>query len=546
MIVDETQEKLAVWAQDPDHRFFDIYHLVYDEDWLYRAFLSVKSNSGSGTAGVDEETVEDFGENLQKNLKDLRKSLKSESYTPSPVRQTYIPKGDGRKRPLGIPTIRDRIVQEALRMILEPIYETDFSGSSYGFRPNRSTHDALTSVYQRLTPASPSYMPWVIDADIEGFFDNVDHRTLEQIIQDRIEDQKIRDLVWKFLKAGYVEDGETHQTILGTPQGGIISPLLANVYLNELDQWVKQWTDTSNNEKEKRRKRGKGNWQYVRYADDFLLMTNGKKGRAEWMMEKVGSFVSEELNLMISDKKSELRHAEDGLSFLGYELKAKTDTGGVKRKVPIEAIRDIKSKIRAGTEGAHEVSARRKIDRLNSVLKGWANYYKYATNAGRVFSDVENYSWHRVTKWLARKWKCFRKRLINQHLRSHSPITTGDVTLAQLRGFSDTWDRSPNRFRHPYLDGKMIHREKLPPENPSLANQERRPGWSDARWKAIKRDNFTCRNCGRNLEKVTIHVHHISSYAGHDNHEEANKADNLVSLCRPCHQQIEKSREYAN
>ena len=143
----------------------------------------------------------------------------------------------------------------------------------------------------------------------------------------------------------------------------------------------------------------------------------------------------------LSNKKSELRHAEDGLSFLGYELKVKTDTGGVKRKVPIDAIdaiRDIKSKIRAGTEGAHDVSARRKIDRLNSVLKGWANYYKYATNAGKVFSDVENYSWHRVTKWLARKRKCSRKRLINQHLESHSPITTGDVALTQLKGFSDT------------------------------------------------------------------------------------------------------------
>jgi len=122
---------------------------------------------------------------------------------------------------------------------------------------------------------------------------------LEQIIQGRIEDQKIRDLVWRFLKAGYVEDGETHRTILGTPQGGIISPLLANVYLNELDQWVKQWTATSDNEKEKRRKRGKGNWQYVRYADDFLLMTNGKKGRAEWMMDKVGSFIFEELDLYV-------------------------------------------------------------------------------------------------------------------------------------------------------------------------------------------------------------------------------------------------------
>ncbi len=546
MKVDETQQKLAVWAQDPGHRFFDIYHLVYDEDWLHQAFQSVKSNSGSRTPGVDGVTIEDFEENLQKNLKDLRRSLKSESYSPNPVRRTYIPKGDGRERPLGIPTVHDRVVQEALRMVLEPIYEEDFSDDSFGFRPNRSTHDAITSVYQRLSPAQPSYMPWVIDADIEGFFDNVDHQTLEQITQDRIEDQKIRDLIWKFLKAGYMEDGETHRTMLGTPQGGIISPLLANVYLNELDQWVRQWTDLSGNEKEKRRSRGKGNWQYVRYADDFLLMTNGKKGRAEWIMNKVGTYITDELNLTLSDKKSKLRHAEDGLSFLGYELEANTDTGGVKRAVPVDAIRDIKSKIRAATEGAHDVSARRKIGRLNTVLKGWANYYKYATNAATVFSDVENYSWHRVTKWLARKRKCSRKELIQQHLESHSPITTEGVSLTQLRGCSDVWDRSPDRFRHPYLEGEVEYREELPRMNPPLANQERRPGWSDARWKALKRDDFTCRNCGSDLEKATIHVHHISSYAGYDDHEKANEVDNLISFCKPCHRQIERNREYAN
>jgi Retron-type reverse transcriptase len=191
MEVDKMQKKLAVCAQDPGFRFDDIYNLIYDRDWLHRAFGAVKSNSGSKTAGVDGQTVSDFEASLEENIEALARSLKREEFAPKPVRRTYIPKGDGRKRPLGIPTVRDRIVQEALRMVLEPIYETDFDQYSFGFRPGRRTHDAIKAAY--LAMNNRKKMFWVIDADIEGFFDNLDHLTLEQILQDRIGDQSVRD-----------------------------------------------------------------------------------------------------------------------------------------------------------------------------------------------------------------------------------------------------------------------------------------------------------------------------------------------------------------
>jgi retron-type reverse transcriptase len=173
MDVDEMQTKLASWSQDPDFRFDDVYNLLYDEDWIRRACRSVRSNSGARTAGVDGQTMQDFKENRGKNLRELRVSLKSQSFNPRPVRRTYIPKGDGRERPLGIPAIKDRIVQEALRMVLEPIYETDFSDDSYGFRPNRSTHDARQKLVQAIVPAMDGGS-WIVDADIKGFFDHVE------------------------------------------------------------------------------------------------------------------------------------------------------------------------------------------------------------------------------------------------------------------------------------------------------------------------------------------------------------------------------------
>lgn len=544
MNVDKMQTKLASWSQDQDFRFDDIYNLLYDEDWLRRAYSSVKSNSGARTAGIDGQTMQDFEEDLGENLDSLTKELKSQSFDPKPVRRTYIPKGDEEERPLGIPTIKDRVVQEALRMVLEPIYETDFSDDSFGFRPNRSTHDAIMSVRNSILPAG-TYKPWVLDLDVKGYFDNVDHQNLEQIIQNRITDQKMRDLIWKFLKAGIMEDGEYRHSMLGTPQGGIVSPLLANVYLNELDQWVKQWTDLTLREKTKRRNAGKGNWHYVRYADDFLLLTDGTKGKAEKMMRRVEDFLDEELNLMLSDEKSELNHAEDGFSFLGYDLKVKTESGGVQRTVPKEAQRDVASKIRKATDGNTDVSIRAKMKAVDAVLRGWANYYKYATDAGSVFHGIQWKTWHMLTHWMAEKLKCSRNEL-GRKLDSTDPISMNGVTMTKIAEMSAIRSKSHRRHDHPYLEGKNTGWESLPQENPWLANKEERTGWSDARWKTLERDNWTCQECGTNLEGRAAHVHHNKTYSGYQGPEESNKQENLVSLCKRCHQQVELNREYAH
>ncbi len=534
------QTKLATWSQDPGFEFDDIYNLLYDEDFLSRAYRSVKHNRGSSTAGVDQESIGDFEEDLTENLEELRKSLRSRSFTPKPVRRTYIPKGDGRKRPLGIPTIKDRIVQEALRMVLEPIYETQFSEYSFGFRPNRSTHDAITSVRQRMAPAVSGYKPWVIDADISGFFDNVDHQTLEKILRDRIADRDVRTLIWKFLRAGIMEDGEVQESMFGTPQGGIVSPLLANIYLNELDQWTARWTELTTDEKRRRRRSGKGNWHYVRYADDFLFMTDGSKGRAEHMMGEMERFVEEQLNLSLSDKKTSLAHAEDGLTFLGYDLEAKTETGGTKRTVPKEAKRDIRAKVREATSGPTDISARAKIQAVSGVLRGWVNYYKYATDAAKVFSNVRYFTWHRMTRWLARKYRTSRKKLISRRLDSKSPISINGATLYDLTGKSDIYGKSPTRHGHPYLDGETRKRERLPENDPWLANDEKRRGWRDVKVRARAEDNHTCQKCGKDLSNDSAPVHHIRQRSRYDNPTEADRLENLETLCAPCHR-TEKS-----
>lgn len=536
MDVEETQAKLATWAQDPEFRFDDVYNFITYPSWLHRACCSVKSNSGSRTAGVDGQTVEDFDKDLEENLKGLSKSLKSHVYDPDPVRRVYIPKGNGEERPLGIPTVRDRIVQEALRMLLEPIYETDFSQNSFGFRPGRSTHDAICVVYQRMAPAIRGYMPWIIDADITGFFDNVDHQVLEQILQKRIAQQKVRDLIWKFLKAGVLENGRRRDTLAGTPQGGIVSPLLANIYLNELDQWVKKWTDLTNTEAERRRKSGKGNWTYVRYADDFLLLTNGRRKRAELMTERVENFVSERLNLSLSEKKTSLAHAEDGIDFLGYHLEAKPmrDGGGVKRTVPKEAVRDVKTKVRALTDRGTDVSARMRVERINSVLRGWANYYKFATNASKVFGNLEYFTWHRLTCWLARKYDCSRRYLVANILDSKSPISIHGMELVDIQAMPTNYTDSPRSGGHPYLEGNPDNGE--PPVLDLGPRSEDRSGHWDQKWKAHQRDDWVCQECGKNLSRRSAELHHLE-YSG--------KLEDTESLCTECHAKKDPQRHIA-
>jgi group II intron reverse transcriptase/maturase len=540
MDVDEMQTKLASWSQDPDFRFDDIYNLVYDQDWLRRAYSKVEDNSGSRTAGVDGQTMEDFEEDLEGNLQELRKSLKSQSFNPKPVRRTYIPKGDDEERPLGIPTIKDRIVQEALRMVLEPIYESDFSDNSFGFRPNKCTMDAIVSVDSNMAPDFV-YKPWIIDADIKGFFDNVDHKTLEQIIQDRITDQKMRDLIWDFLKAGIMEDGIFRHSELGTPQGGIVSPVLANVYLNELDQWIEDWTEFSEAEYQARLKEGKPSWKYVRYADDFLILTNGSKGTAEEMLKRVGNFVREELNLELSDKKTELVHATDGIDFLGYHLEARETTGGAIRTVPKEAIRDFKDKVEAATNGGMEVSVRSKYRALNSILSGWANYYKYATNSHKVFNDLDNFVWHRLSHWLAEKFDCKRSEIVNK-AEDLDTLKLSGIGRTRMEDLAGCRYGEVHQGNNPYLDGEGLEREELFESDPWLANAEDYEEWKDSRWKTLERDDWTCQKCGREIKGSSAHVHHKKPRRAYSDITRADREDNLISLCEKCHSELESNR----
>jgi len=264
------QKKLSRKAElEPEHQFENLSSLLCNQVWLRVAHHSVNTKQGRETAGIDGEEMMPVNGDTEGNLEHLREHLQAKVFEPMPVRRVYIPKANGKKRPLGIPTIRDRIVQEALRMILEPIWEADFSNRSYGFRPHRSTYDAIAYLSNRLAGNGGWKFQWVIEGDISSYFDTIPHRKLIKVIKKRVADRDIRDLIWKFLRAGVMERGEQHETLTGTPQGGIISPLLANIYLHELDRYMEsRYLNLSGVERGKRRRHKEANFFYARYADD--------------------------------------------------------------------------------------------------------------------------------------------------------------------------------------------------------------------------------------------------------------------------------------
>ena len=233
------------------------------------------SKVGGQTDGVDGQTRLAFKEDYERQMKMLIDQLKRKTYKPQPVRRVYIPKHDGKQRPLGIPALRDRIVQEALRAILDPIYESDFYQHSYGFRKGRRTMDAIGNLMP-LFYANAKYF-YVIEGDLQSYFDTVHHRTLMKLLRRRLKDRALLDLIWKFLKSGVMEGGLFARTDSGVPQGGVISPLLANVYLNEFDRWAATQWDPNPNARQGRRKAGLGNRKMMRYADDFVVVSNGTK-----------------------------------------------------------------------------------------------------------------------------------------------------------------------------------------------------------------------------------------------------------------------------
>lgn len=394
-----------------------------------------------------------------------------------------------------------------------------------------------------MAPGSGGYKHWILDLDVKGYFDNVDHTELMYVLQDRIKDQDVQDLIWKTLKAGVKENGSVNVTGKGTPQGGVISPLLANVYLNELDQWIKQWTDGKRCDDE--------SWTYVRYADDFLIMTNDRKHVAEDMMGEVENFLAEELHLELSPEKSSLTHAQDGLSFLGYDLRADSTSGGCKRYVPQEAKEYIRGRIREATNGDTDISTSLKIRAINAVVRGWANYYKYCNDAAKTFNEVDHLLWHRMMDWLAEKHECSKRQLIRRKLDSRSPIEIKGMTVAEITSLSTRRVENPKRHTHPYHEDRdqipesqwgEKRRTGHPGQDPYLANKEKRTGSADVALETRLRDRNVCQaeGCSNGgWDTDPLPVHHIRRR----NSEKDDRMENLVTLCEDCHRKIHHSDE---
>jgi RNA-directed DNA polymerase len=538
MNVGEMQRKLSQWAtQDKDMQFFDLDHLLYDRDWLRLAHDYVKQNAGSITAGCDGINMAIFDENLEGNLQALIEELKSETFKPSPVRRVYIPKPNGKTRPLGIPSIKDRIVQEALRMVLEPIFEADFSLYSFGFRPTRRTMDAIKCITWS-TQEHKKYF-WIIEGDISSYFDTIHHPKLLRLVGRRIKDKKILRLVWNFLRSGVMEKRTFRDTTLGTPQGGIISPLLANIYLHELDRYMERYTALSTREKTKRRQQRQANFIYARYADDFVVLCNGTKAQTEAMREELYQFLKTNLRLELSREKTKTTHLNDGFKFLGFWIYRDKGHNGMETKViiPIEAIDKIKVKLElALSPSSHQDSVASKILALNRLIGGWCRYYQYTSQACTQFTYLEYRLFWGMAHWLGRKFRLTMPAVI-QRFCVDNTFVTQKLRLARMTEFPTLQYKQRFLKPNPYLtQERKLGREELPNET-YWTGYEARPGMADLRPLIIERDEYTCQICGVQVTNSTAEVDHIRPVRRFKRPIDANVEWNLWTLCNNCHRE---------
>jgi RNA-directed DNA polymerase len=416
--VRKMQTKLHQWATgDRSRRFDDLYNLVYDPAFLVHAWERVSSNAGAQTPGVDKATVWRIRHRtgVEVFLRNIREELKSRTFRPLQVRQVHIPKGNGKVRKLGIPTVADRVVQAALKAVLEPIFEADFLPVSYGFRPNRRAHDAVAEIHML---ASHGY-DWVLEADIEACFDSLDHVAVMDRTRSRIKDKRVCALVKAFLKAGVMtQTGGQEQSHTGTPQGGILSPLLANIALTQLDEHFDRQWETSTAQRRRRRRQGIGNWRLVRYADDFVVMIAGTRDHAEALQTEAAAALAP-LGLHLSKDKTRVVHIDEGFDFLGMTIVRRHKRGTTKRYVYTvpsrKSIQKIKDTVRQKTNrSTRNMSVKAMILTLDRTTRGWANYHRHGVSK-QVFNAVDSHAWQRLANWIRHKhrritWKEFKRR----------------------------------------------------------------------------------------------------------------------------------------
>jgi group II intron reverse transcriptase/maturase len=583
----EHLNKLAVAY--PDKRFHSLWNNIVSEAWLTQAWEEIRKNQGSQTPGIDRRTGEDM--NLDR-IRLLSKRLHEGTYRPKSVRRVYIPKSNGKLRPLGIPTIEDRLVQQALRMVLEPVFEADFLPCSHGFRQGHSPHTALRDV-ARMYPR----VSWVIEGDIVGCFDNIPHNGLMKTVARRIMDGKILSLVSAFLKVGYMENWQFHTTHSGTPQGGIVSPLLCNIFLHQLDEFMDSLgANTVQSKKESNLRRSqeyrkidnaiyrartklRGNPDrkarrelldtleklekemrqtpmydtrhntqlgYVRYADDFVILVNGTEAEAKGYKSKVEGYLSA-MGLTLSVEKTKVTHWDKPITFLGYHIHGEIRANGVQIRAilttPKEKERLIRRELLTVARYHHipEIDA---MLAMNAKFRGWCNYYKYANNPQVVFSRVKSKMWWYFAHFLARKNKKSMKQLLTwaQKTGMYKTVRKGfdkqktfTIKVGKKEEILDIFPPKSAEIRT--VSNSETWTVDLKPVNPMNWQQGRSAA---TRLTALARSEGICERCGNN----PVHqVHHkirlsIKRTMLAKVVSDKDQRERAQALCKECHLEV--------
>ena len=491
MIISEMQSKLATWSTENKERKFDrLLRLIADRTWLQEAARITLASDGAKTPGVDGISKEMLEANLQQELATIRDTLLDGSYSPLPARRIYIPKANGKQRPLGIPSLRDRIVQRALLMVMEPIWESDFHPVSYGFRPARSVHHAIRTVKLQLQDNQYSAGRWVIEGDLASYFDTVHHRLLMKGIRKRIADQRLLALIWKIIRAGCIDRDLFRASSEGVPQGGVISPLLSNIMLHEFDIWMEA------NYLNERYRRNRWGWNdgirrqrliavresrqwrpavsYCRYADDFVVIVKGTKADAQAIRAACREFLEGQLKLTLNMEKTHITHINDGIVFLGHRIIRKRGPRGRMRTVstiPWAKYRRFAEKLTKQLSGNYSANCMDVLESLNRQIAGWANFYQYTDYTATIFGKLDRTVFWKLGYWLARKYRRSFRSLMCEMVK---PAAVGHAKTWVLKGQNSRGWYGVLALRRLVTSRKGRFTWCNPSENPYILREEHR------------------------------------------------------------------------